>query len=366
MTVGSSLGVLAVIDGYRVTGPARQVLATAADPRGSRFTTTLAIFQRSRSATPFVEAATRLGVPTRVLPDRFPGDPRTALAMSALARRPEVDILETHGYKPNVLACLLAVVVRKPWIAYLHGETWENAKVRAYFALERLAVRWATRVVVMSHDMARRAVAGGIPSAKVEVVHNACALRADSDATTSAEARPLVGVIGRLSPEKGVDVALRVHREVVRRVKDAELLVAGEGPERAALERHAEQLGIASCVRWLGYQEDHARVYRQLAVVLIPSRSEGLPNVALEAMVHGIPVVATAVGGIPEVVTNGENGFLAQPENTDELASRVAELLEAPHLRTRLGLRGRDTVASRFSPAARMQALVGLYEKVTA
>jgi glycosyltransferase involved in cell wall biosynthesis len=273
------------VDGYRLNGVAVQVLAAAVPRAGSVPTTTLAVFQRSANTTPLVEAARRTEAPVHVVRDRFPGDPRTAMALAALVRRPDVQVLQTHGYKANVLGRLVTAALRRPWIAFLHGETWENRKMRAYYALERLAVRGADCVVVVSHDMARAVVRQGIPPGKVQVVHNACLIGREVSAPTwSAEAPPLIGVIGRLSPEKGVDLALRVHRIVARRLSNARLLVVGEGPARAGLERQAEQLGIGPSVCWLGYRDDLAEVYGQLAVLLIPSRSEGLPNVALEAM----------------------------------------------------------------------------------
>jgi glycosyltransferase involved in cell wall biosynthesis len=119
-------------------------------------------------------------------------------------------------------------------------------------------------------------------------------------------------------------------------------------------------------VCWLGYRDDLAEVYRQLAVLLIPSRSEGLPNVALEAMAHGVPVVATSVGGLPEVVTDGENGFLAPPEDAEALAQRILGILEDPPLRTRLGQRARQEMASRFSLEAKLRALDEICERVRA
>src|SRR5262249_49894014 len=170
-----------------------------------------------------------------------------------------------------------------------------------YSALERLVVRRADCVIVVSHDMARKVVERGISPTKVRVVHNACLLTCENDVPSwKAEAPPLIGVFGRLSPEKGIDLALRVHSLVLQRLHKAQLLIAGEGPECARLQRYSEQLGIASSVCWLGYREALAELYPRLSVLLIPSRSEGLPNVALEAMAYGIPVVAAAVGGLPE------------------------------------------------------------------
>lgn len=364
---GSRLGVLAVIDGYRLTGPARQLLASA--DRFPNTRVTLAVFQRSATPTPFMAAVRRAGVPMVAVGDRFPGDSRTALALARLAARPEIDILQTHGYKANVLARLVARRVRRPWVAFLHGDTRENWKVRVYFALERRAVSHADRVIVVSHAMARQMAARGIPTSRIRVVHNACLVEPHLDGEVAAwrpGAPPVIGVIGRLSPEKGIDVALRVQALVVRHCREARLWVVGEGGERARLEKMAGGLGIAGAVEWLGYQDDPASLYREMAVLLMPSRSEGLPNVALEAMAYGLPVVATAVGGVPEVIADGRTGFLAPAEDVEGLADRVVRLLEDASLRRRLGRQGQEEVRDRFSLGARVRALARIYEEVIA
>ena len=361
---GSRVDVLTAVDGYRVYGAARQVLGGAMQRHRSRGETTLALFQRTRTVTPLILAARRSGVPVFVIRDRFPGDPLAAVALARLARRRRIGILETHGYKPNVLGRLLAPRLRVPWIAFLHGETGEGWKVRAYCRLERLAVPRADRVVAVSVQMARALAAGGVPAERIRVIHNACQI--ESDDAPSGERPPVVGVVGRLSPEKGVDVALRVHALVVRRRADARLLIAGDGRELERLRRLAETLGIASSVHWLGYQDDPGFVYRQLAVLLLPSRREGLPNVVLETLAHGVPVVATAIGGVPEVVSDGRNGFLAPVDNVEALAERVVQLLEDAPLRQRLGQLGREEVLARFSPEARARAMEALYDEVLA
>ena len=363
---GSPVNVLAVVDGYRLTGPARQLLAS----RGcANALITLAIFQRSPDPTPFIMAVRQLDVPMHVVPDRFPGDPRTVLALARLAASTRADILQTHGYKANVLAAIARARIRRPWVAFVHGETWENWKVRTYFALERAAIRRADRIVAVSHRMARGLQARGIPAAKLRVIHNACLIEPRPDDTPvawRADAPPIVGVIGRLSYEKGIDVALQAHRLVTQRYGDVRLWVVGEGPERASLMKLAQRLGIASSVEWLGYQEDPQPLYRRMSIVLIPSRSEGLPNVALEAMAHGIPVVAAAVGGVPEVVSDDQTGFLVAPGDAARLAARVLALLADATLRRKLGDEARHDVVARFSPEARCQALARLYTEAVA
>jgi glycosyltransferase involved in cell wall biosynthesis len=360
------VNVLAVIDGYRLSGPARQLL----DLRHcAGVVINMAVFQRQPDPTPLILAAREVNVPTRVVPDRFPGDPRTVVAFARLAADAGTDILQTHGYKANVLAALVRPQIRRPWIAFMHGETWENWKVRAYFALERVAVRRADCIVAVSHQMARALEAQGIPSGRLRVIHNACLVTPRPDAPPAAwnaDAPPIVGVVGRLSHEKGVDIALSAHRLMTRGCPAARLWVLGEGPEREPLMRLAERLGIASSVEWLGYREDPEHLYRRMAVLLIPSRSEGLPNVALEAMAHGIPVVATAVGGVPEVVSDGQTGFLVPREDAEGLASRVLTLLKDATLRRTFGHAARAEVAVRFSPESRRRALARLYAEVCA
>lgn len=356
--------VLAVIDGYRLTGPGKQVLASIGP--GLDADVRLAVFQRSVSPTPFILAARRIA-PVLSIRDGFPGDPRAVRRLLGHARADDVDIVQTHGYKPNVLAAMLAPRLGRPWIAFLHGETYENAKVRLYYRLERLAVRRATRVVVVSHAMAARARLLGIPAAKIRVIHNACLTTPAAPMRAvgrSAESRGVVGIVGRLSPEKGVDVGLQVHAAVRRRVPTAALVVAGEGAERQRLQAQARRLGVEHSVTWLGHRDDLDDVYRQMSVLLVPSRSEGLPNVALEAFAHGVPVVATAVGGLPELIAHARNGYLVSPGDTAAMADYVVSLLGDAALRSRLGAQAREHVERGFSLRARRAALTALYEEV--
>src|SRR5260370_27620657 len=242
---GSRLRVLAVIDGYRTTGPARQLLAAAQGCSSVQIT--LALFQRSAAPTPLAVTARRSGIPTVVVRGRFPGDPRTARGLAWLIAEPGTDIVQTHGYKANVYARLIAPRMRRPWVSFLHGETWENLKVRAYFALERLAVRAADRVVVVSHEMARRTAARGVPASKIRVIHNACLVNGSDGEDAGAgrpERPPVIGVVGRLSPENGVDSALRGVEYVLNRRREARMWVIGEGPEDTNLRSIAHRLGV--------------------------------------------------------------------------------------------------------------------------
>jgi glycosyltransferase involved in cell wall biosynthesis len=360
------LHVLAVLDGYRGAGPGSQLLALAKAQRTTTVTTSIAVFQRGTLPTPLVRAVDQgTDGGAIVFRERFRGDPRMIRHFAARVAGAGVDVLQTHGYKPNVLASLLPLRTRKPWVAFLHGETWDSTKVRAYAAIERIAVRRATRVAVMSKAMAARAERYGIPPARIRVVYNAClSTPAASRGIAPESDRPLVAVVGRLSPEKGVDIALEVHARVRRSIPSAVLAIAGEGPERPTLERLARELGVASAVEWLGYRDDVGEIYDRAHVLLLPSRSEGMPNVCLEAMGSGIPVVASAVGGLPELVTNGWSGFLAPVGDVEGLATATARLLKYPSLRRECGQRARADVQERFSLGARRRAVEAVLAEV--
>ncbi|HMH50447.1 MAG TPA: glycosyltransferase [Candidatus Acidoferrum sp.] len=357
--------ILACMDSVRVSGPARQLLSLATSGPGAGFEVRLGLFCRGTSRTPLVEGATALGLDVRILPSRWPADPAAVVALARLAREQDVAVLQTHGYKANVFAWLARRSIRRPWIAFLHGVTTESRRAGLYYALERLAVRQADRVVVMSERMRREYEAAGVGASRLRVVHNAIlpgvTVPRPQD---TAERGPALSVVGRLSAEKGVDVALEAMAVIAAQHPTARLHIAGDGPDRASLTRLASRLGIGDCVVWHGHVEDVASIYRQSTLLIIPSRSEGLPNVALEAMAAGVPVVATDVGGLGELITSGQTGVLIPPEDPSALARAIRQLLDRADERRRLASAAHAYAIERFSLTARVAAFHGLYTEL--
>jgi glycosyltransferase involved in cell wall biosynthesis len=130
---------------------------------------------------------------------------------------------------------------------------------------------------------------------------------------------------------------------------DATLCLVGDGPDRRDLEHRAHELGVVRDTLFLGYQEDVAPFYAAFDALVLPSSNEGTPVSAIEALAAGRPVVATKVGGVPDVVRDGEDGFLVEPGATDELAERLERLARDPDLRARMGERGRERVLPRYA-----------------
>ena len=153
-------------------------------------------------------------------------------------------------------------------------------------------------------------------------------------------------------------------REVALKYPEAKLLIAGEGPLRKTLEKFSRRLGISKKVLFLGFQKDLAVFYSGIDIFVMPSLWEGMPVALLEALSYGLPVVATAVSGIPEVVSNSREGFLVAPANPQQIAAGMLELLGNPQKRLEMGSRGRARVESEYSREKMVAAYANLYREM--
>jgi len=288
-------------------------------------------------------AATRVEAPGKLSPS----------ALLALVRLSRGGLLHAHDYKALVLALAAGVVTRAPVVATFHGDTGHLPRVLAYERLARWAARFSAGVAATSESLAEQ-IRTAAPRTLVHVIPNGIAVGAlPTPAERLAARRALelpedaqvVAFVGRLSPEKAPEVLLQAAEGTGTRV-----VVAGEGPLRASLEARANR----ARVRFLGFVAEVRPVLAAADVLALPSRTEGLPLAVLEAMAAGVPVVASAVGSLPEVLGNGA-GLLVPPGDVSALR-RALEQLSAPELRAALAGAGRLRVESRYGVAAMAQS----------
>lgn len=364
------LRVVALLDTAQVSGPGRQLAAVAVHLAHAGVELRVLTFHRAgRPPSPYPAYLSGAGVRHGVVPENGPLDIRLIRRVRETLFDWQPDIVQTHGYRPTALAfALRRSGAPWPWIAFLHGGTSENSKVKFYHWLERRLLHAADRVVVMSRQ--QKTSLSGLGD-KVEVLHNAAiAIPATSSPGTDwkdpagrdTPRLPLLGVVGRLSPEKGVDIFLRACRELARRNVDFTAIVAGDGPERRHLLRLRDALCLAERVRFVGAVTAVEQLYAQLNLLVIPSHSEGLPNVLLEALRADVPVAATRVGGIPEVLESSQAGVLSRPGDPVALADAIVRGLSLkadPASRA-----ARREAVERFSPERRTQAHMQLYQDV--
>ena len=260
-------------------------------------------------------------------------------------------IVHTHSSKAGILGRAAARAERVPAIVHsIHGFGFtplQPAPLRGLFlALERMAGRWTDAFVVVAvRHRELGAMLGVLDPDRTRVIRSGIGLAAYRTASGGPGLRrrlgipdraPLVVQVGNLKPQKAPLDFVRVAAIVARRLPEARFLLAGDGPLRSRAERLAERLGLGDRLAMPGWIDDVPAVLDAADAAVLTSRHEGLPRAVVEALAAGVPVVATAVDGTPEVVRHGENGFLVPPGDVEALAAGVVRLLEDRALRRRM------------------------------
>jgi glycosyltransferase involved in cell wall biosynthesis len=383
--------ILRVIARLNMGGPALHVayLTAGLEPRGYRTTLVAGSLARGEDSMAFV--AERLGVEPQTITQlsREISVVRDAIAVVRLAqtiRRERPHILHTHTAKAGALgrlAALLAGEARPPIVLHtFHGhvlrEYFDPLRTEGFRLLETLLARVATALVAVSPEVRDDLVRLGVaPARKFAVVR----LGIDLDERISAAAdgrgptRELLGIaperfaigwIGRMTGVKRTENVLDALKLLREQGVDACLCMVGDGPDRDEVERHAKRLGVVRHCYFLGYQDEIARFYAAFDAFILPSGNEGTPVSAIEALAAERPVVATRVGGVPDVVRDGEDGFLVEPGDVKALAGRLRALASDPALRARMGASGRARVLSRYSVGRLIDDVDRLYRSLLA
>jgi glycosyltransferase involved in cell wall biosynthesis len=310
--------------------------------------------------------------PLLSVPDRGPWDWRVVLRLLDICRRERVAIWHGHDYKSNALGLLLRQFRRRMrLVTTVHGWVHHTKRTPLYYWIDRLCLARYEKVICVSEDLRQRCLDCGVPPRRCVLIENAIDTEEFSRKLGVADARQrlgltsgrfVVGAIGRLSTEKGFDVLIRAVHRLLQGGLDIELLIIGEGDERPRLEALIAELGLTQRARLLGYRVDVRDLCETMDLLALSSYREGLPNVLLEAMALEVPVVATRIAGIPQLIQSGENGLLVEPGDVNALANAIGQLLRTPELRMQFCRVGRSTIEAGYSFAARMDKVRALYD----
>jgi glycosyltransferase involved in cell wall biosynthesis len=276
------------------------------------------------------------GVAVYALPVRARGYLAERRAVAALCAHARPDVVHTHGYRPDVVDGGVARRMGIPVVTTVHGRTSLGWKDRLYVRLQQRAFRRFDAVVAVSRPLADTLRAAGVAAQRVRVIRNAWAAEAvalDRLAARRALGIPehgfRVGWVGRLSAEKGWDVFLRALAAMGAGAEAPSASIIGDGPEAGAARALAGTLGLSRRLCWHGTVGEAARLYRAFDVFVLSSRAEGTPMVLFEAMAAGVPIVATAVGGVPDVLSP-EVARLVPPGRTQALAAAILGVQSDP------------------------------------
>ena len=383
--------VLRVIARLNMGGPALHVAYLTAGLAERGYETTLVAGSLARGEDSMAFVADELGVEVERIDElhREISPLRDAVAIVRLARvirRVRPHILHTHTAKAGAvgrLAALLTGDARPPIVVHtFHGHVlrgyFDPLRTAGFRLLERWLATKTTALVAVSPQVRDDLVSLGVaPRERFVVVRVGIELeqRVAAERDGRGESRRVLGIgpdrfavgwIGRMTGVKRTDDVLRAFRRLRDRGVDACLCMIGDGPDRPAVERRAHELGLMRDTLFLGYQEEVAPFYAAFDAMILPSINEGTPVSAIEALAAGRPVVATRVGGVPDVVREGEDGFLVEPGDVDALADRLARLAADPELRERLGAAGRARVIPRYSVERLVDDIDLLYRSLLA
>jgi len=338
------------------------------------------INERKLATNPFPDEVRARSVDARVISICKRIDLRDVARVITAIRQTGARILHTHGYRADVVGLLAARICRIRAVATIHGWTPVTNSLRLYERADLLALRFFDRIIAVSDMIRQGLIETGIRPSRVLTLNNA-APPPDVEYTDRASARLreearrefglaeddfVIGVVGRLSEEKGVRYFLDSLSLMKASGFRARALIVGDGPDAEMLRGYALSHGLQDSAIFAGFKKDIIPVYAAVDCIALPSLTEGIPMVILEAFAYDRPVVATRVGGVPEVITDGSDGFLVEPCRPDQMAEKIMRLAGDRELRAGLTARGRVTLSTRFEPVAWARKNEDIYRGVLA
>jgi glycosyltransferase involved in cell wall biosynthesis len=364
---------------WPTTGPAKNLLefacrAAAAPKSLPRANIEIATYHRGTGpiSSDFVLACQKAGLEVHIIHERFLFDLAVVPAIRGLIARRKPDIIQSHAVKSHFLIRLAAIHRERPWIAFHHGYTWTSPRTRIYNQLDRWSLRAANKVVTVCRPFASDLEEIGVRPERIVVRHNSVKNFSPAREEVVVQLRQTLGIsentqvllcVGRLSREKAqadlIEAAALMRREGSQ--ANVRFVVAGDGHDRQKLQDMARSLLVEDWFIFAGQVADLVPYYTMADLVVMPSHTEGSPNVLLEAMAAGLPIIATAVGGVPEIVENEKQALLVEKHNPVALARAIDQLLNNANLRKRLSEAARQSISS-YSPEAYYDSILSLYQ----
>ncbi|NPV93437.1 MAG: GT4 family glycosyltransferase PelF [Firmicutes bacterium] len=361
-----------VIGGGEVGGAEEHVLALLTRLNRKYFEPYLICLCRG----PFAALAREKGVPTTEIIMQHKLDLTTVPRIRSFIKENQLDLVHTHGVRANLVARLAARLEGRPVVTTVHSALRYDytSRLEATIAgfISRLTTPLADRIIAVSEAVRADLVASGARNERIITIYNGLDFSRFSDARPAdivrrelglAPDQLIVALIGRLHPVKGHVYFFQAAAEVLKQLPDVRFLAVGDGPLREELKQLVCDLGIAEQVIFTGYYSDIKNILGTIDILCLPSLMEGLPLVVLEAMYFGKPAVASRVGGIPEVVADGQTGLLVPPQDAAALARGLLRLLSDADLRRRLGEAG-QALAQQFSIDNMVKRTEELYTQV--
>ncbi len=344
-------------------GPERAILGQCRTMTDVDFV--CASFVRGGQDNPFLVKAREYGLRTEAISESFAGDFRVVGKLRTLIEIYKTDLIVSHDYKGNFFGRKAAARCKIAHIAHFRGITREDKKVRVYNFVDKATLRKMLCVLTVSNKSKAILEDMRVGKNKIKVVFNAVEsskLVEDTFVRTIDHTKPFLFVAaGRLSHEKGYDILLRACSQLKKSVDNFKVDIYGHGPDEARLKAEVEELGLSGVVEFKGFVDDVLPVLRNADVLVLPSRSEGMPNIILEAWSQKLGVVSTAVGGVPEMIVDSIGGLICKSEDPAALSEIMQRVVQKPDDAVKYGQEGYNLVKNQYTFERQAEILREIY-----
>ena len=340
----------------------------------SRFSTFFSIFLNpSRGENELHERLKALKCDVSIIPMNRINQINNIFALVKIIRKNNIHVVHTHSYRSDIIGLIASIIVKKPIVTTVHGWTSENRKVMVYEYLQKKIMRHLDMIMPVSQQIYDELLRNGVKKQKMKKISNIIDYRNLKTIKNYHNLRskyniheesPVIGAVGRLGKEKGHIILLKAIAIVKQRYPNIKALIIGEGDQKGELSKFVRKERMDETVNLCGFQKDVAKFYPLFDIFVLPSVTEGLPLVLLEAMYFKKPIVASNVGGIPEIIVHGLTGELVPPGEPVPLAESISRLLGDKSYAGKMGETGHKYLLKNFSPGRWIREIEEVYQSV--
>lgn len=279
-----------------------------------------------------------------------------------IVKKEKIDIISSQGFKATFLSAIAGKLTSVPTVSTVHtflfSPLWSKKRIKIYKLVARLLFKYIRKIIVVSRSIGRELENIGVDKNKIVVIYNgiSCSMQYKNiDISITKEKLGfkkesfVVGNISRFVPHKGIEYFLKAIPEVINKYPQIRFLLVGDGPEKENILNIISCLHIENLLTILPYQKNIEDVLGIIDILVVSSVTEGLPYTVLEAMLYGIPVVATEVGGIPEIIEDEKDGILIPPYNASKISEKIINLFEDESKRKKISYYGRKKIMESFT-----------------
>jgi glycosyltransferase involved in cell wall biosynthesis len=368
-----TIQILDLRDSPWIDGPGRTILQCAQMMDSNKCNIHIGAFSgSSHKDHAYMKRAIQLGLDVVEIKESSSFDRLVIEQINKVIKERSIDILHTHDFRSNLYGLICAKKMKLPLVSTCHGWISNNFKGKIYTGIDKYLLRYHDHVIVVSEVMKEHLIKIRLKSDRIDVINNALDV---SEYTISRNGKfknelkispdhKVIANIGRLSPEKRQDNFLKAAKYLDGINKKLIFLIIGVGPEEEKLKKLANDLGISKKVIFTGYRNDMVDIYNGVDLVVQSSRTEGMPNIVLESLIMGVPVIATEVGGTAQIIKNYESGILIEPENLTALQNAMVDYIRNTQQHKDMALVGREHVIKHFNQNARVEKLYNVYARM--